>query len=139
MLVIDAGGVPPAIWGELATHSAMQKKLAGVVIRGAIRDTPEIRKMGFPAWATVSVPHAGEPKGFGEEAVAIKWGGFTIEPGDWIAADDDGVIALPRAVAVEMANRAQDVLEKENRVRHEIEKEGRTLAEVVELYKWEKK
>lgn len=139
VIVVDAGGVPPAIWGELATYSSIQRKLAGVVIRGAIRDTPEIRKLGFPAWATHVVPFAGEPRGFGEEQVALKWDGFVVEPGDWIVADDDGVVSLPRAQAVEMANRAQDVLEKENRVRHEITIEGRTLAEVVELYKWEKK
>jgi len=139
IIVIDAYGAPPALWGELATHSAIQRKLAGVVIHGAIRDTPEIRKMGFPAWATHVCPHAGEPKGFGEEQVTLRWAGFTIEPGDWVVADDDGVVVLPRAQAVEMANRAQDVLEKENRVRREIEGEGRTLAEVVELYKWEKK
>lgn len=139
VLVIDTCGAPPAIWGELATHSAIQRKLAGVVIHGAIRDTPEIRKLGFPAWATRMVPNAGEPKGFGEEQVVLRWGGFAIEPGDWIVADDDGVLVLPRTAAVEIANRAQDVLEKENRVRHEIEVEGRTLAEVVELYKWEKK
>ncbi len=139
VLVIDAYGAPPALWGELATHSAIQRKLAGVVIHGAIRDTPEIRKLAFPAWATVICPNAGEPRGFGEEQVAVKWGGFLIEPGDWITADDDGVLHLPKSHAVEMANRAQDVLEKENRVRHEIDVEGRTLAEVVELYKWEKK
>jgi 3-hexulose-6-phosphate synthase/6-phospho-3-hexuloisomerase len=139
ILVIDAGGVPPAIWGELATYSAVQKKLAGVVIHGAIRDTPEIRKVGFPAWATHQVPNAGEPKGFGEENVAIRIGSDVIEPGDWIVADDDGVISIPRAQAVEIANRAQDVLEKENRVRREIVDEGKTLADVIELYKWEKK
>ena len=138
MLVIDAYGAPPALWGELATYSAIQRKLAGVVIHGAIRDTPEIRKLGFPAWATHIVPHAGEPKGFGEEQVAIRIGGFLIEPGDWIVADDDGVVTLPKAHAVEMANRAMDVLEKENRVRREIVDEGRTLADVIELYKWEK-
>ena len=139
VLVIDAGGAPPALWGELATYSAIQRKLAGVVIHGAIRDTPEIKRVGFPAWATHVCPNAGEPKGFGEEQVVLKWGGFVIEPGDWIVADDDGVLHLPKAHAVEMANRAQDVLEKENRVRHEITTEGRTLAEVVELYKWEKR
>jgi 3-hexulose-6-phosphate synthase/6-phospho-3-hexuloisomerase len=138
VLVIDAGGAPPALWGELATHSAIQRKLAGVVIHGAIRDTPEIRKLGFPAWATHVVPHAGEPKGFGEENVSLRISGFRVEPGDWLVADDDGVIVLPRAHAVEMANRAQDCLEKENRVRREIVDEGRTLADVIELYKWEK-
>ncbi len=139
VIVIDAGGVPPALWGELATHSAVQRRLAGVVVHGAVRDTTDIRRLGFPAWATHVVPHAGEPKGFGEEQVALRIGGFLIEPGDWIVADDDGVVAVPHAHAVEMANRAQDVLEKENRVRREIVDLGRTLAEVVELYKWEKK
>lgn len=138
ILVIDTFGVPPAVWGELATHSAIQKKLAGVVIHGAIRDTPEIRALGFPAWATHVVPHAGEPKGFGEERVTLRIGGFEIENGDWIIADDDGVLAVPRALAVEMANRAQDRLEMENRVRREIVDHGRTLADVIELYKWEK-
>ena len=35
VIVIDAGGVGPALWGELATHSAVRKSLAGVVIDGA--------------------------------------------------------------------------------------------------------
>ena len=48
VLVIDAGGVGPAIWGELATHSAIQRGLAGVVIDGAIRDSGDIVKLGFP-------------------------------------------------------------------------------------------
>ncbi len=138
VLVIDSGGVPPALWGELATHSAQQKGIAGVVIHGAIRDTPEIRAMGFPAWATHIVPHAGEPKGFGEEQVTLRIGGFQIRPGDWIVADDDGVIVLPKEQAVEMANRAQDCLEKENRVRREIVDLGKSLGDVIELYKWEK-
>ena len=138
VIVIEAGGVPPALWGELATHSCIQRRIAGVVIDGGIRDTPEIRRLGFPAFARVVVAHAGEPKGFGEIGVAIRVGGQPVRPGDWIVGDDDGVMVLPRERAVEMANRAMDCLEKEIRIRHEIEDEGRTLNEVVELYKWEK-
>jgi 3-hexulose-6-phosphate synthase/6-phospho-3-hexuloisomerase len=48
------------------------------------------------------------------------------------------VTVLPRKIAVEYANRAMDVLEKENRIREEI-KEGRTLAQVTDLLRWEKK
>ena len=62
-----------------------------------------------------------------------------ICPGDWILADDDGVVVLPRARAVEMANRAADVLEAENRIRQEIREGGTTLAKVVDLLRWEKK
>jgi len=137
VLVIDAGGVPPALWGELATHSAVQRELAGVVVWGAIRDTPEIRALGFPAFARHVFARAGEPKGFGEIGVPIEVGGQRVETGDWIVGDDDGVIRLPRRHAVEIANRAMDRMEMENRVRKEI-RGGSTLAQVADLYKWEK-
>ncbi len=138
VLVIDAGGVGPAIWGELATHSAIIRGLAGVVIDGAIRDSGDIVKLGFPAFSRLVMPNAGEPKGFGEIGVPIRIGNHKIEPGDWLLGDDDGVTVLPARLAVEYANRAMDVLEKENRIREEI-KEGRTLAQVTDLLRWEKK
>jgi len=137
VLVIDAGGTPPAIWGELATHSAVRKKLAGVVIHGGIRDVEEIHKLGFPAYAKLITPNAGEPKGFGEIGVPIKIDGKTIFTNDWIVGDKDGLVVIPQAKAVEIANRAMDVLERENRIREEIESGG-TLSTVMELLRWEK-
>ncbi|MCM8757380.1 MAG: orotidine 5'-phosphate decarboxylase [Candidatus Omnitrophica bacterium] len=74
VIVIDAGGVPPAVWGELATHSCITKGVAGVVIHGAIRDVEDIRKMSFPAFAKVITPQAGEPKGLGEINVPLRFG-----------------------------------------------------------------
>ncbi len=59
-------------------------------------------------------------------------------PGDWLVGDADGVMHLAKTEAVEMANRAQDVLETENRIRAEI-REGRTLSQVAYLEKWEKR
>ncbi|HET6496277.1 MAG TPA: 3-hexulose-6-phosphate synthase [Thermoleophilia bacterium] len=137
VLVVDASDATPAMWGELATHSAMVKGLAGLVVWGAIRDTPEIARLGFPAFSSKVCAHAGEPKGFGEIGVPIVVAGQTVRPGDWIVGDDDGVMVLPREQAVELANRAMDVLERENRLRGEIDA-GRTLAEVAYLQKWEK-
>jgi 3-hexulose-6-phosphate synthase / 6-phospho-3-hexuloisomerase len=138
VLVIDAFNSYPAIWGELATHSAKVKGLAGLVVWGAIRDTPEIARIGFPAFSSLVSANAGEPKGFGEINVPVTVAGQTVEPGDWVVGDDDGVIVLPKAQAVELANRAMDVLEKENRMRGEIDA-GKTLAEVAYLQKWEKR
>jgi 3-hexulose-6-phosphate synthase/6-phospho-3-hexuloisomerase len=137
VIVIDAGGVGPAVWGELATHSAIQKGLAGVVIDGAIRDTRDIKELKFPAFSRLIMPNAGEPKGFGEIGIPINIGTVRIESGDWILGDDDGLVVLPKAIAAEYANRAMDVLEKENRLRAEI-KEGGTLAKIAELLRWEK-
>ena len=137
VIVIDAGGVGPALWGELATHSAIQRGVAGVVIDGAIRDSDDIVDLKFPAFSKLVMPNAGEPKGFGEIGVPVTVANMKVEPGDWILGDGDGVVVLPRAIAVEYANRAMDVLEKENRIREEI-KEGSTLAKVTELLRWEK-
>lgn len=138
VIVIDSGGVGPAVWGELATHGAIQKKIAGVVINGAIRDTREIRALKFPAFSRLISPSAGEPKGFGEIGVPVNVGDIRIFSGDWILGDDDGVVVIPKDRAMEFANRAMSVLETENRLRKEID-EGSTLSKVTELLKWEKR
>ncbi len=139
IIVIDSGGRPPAIWGELATESAVNKGLAGLVVDGAVRDTADIRRMEFPVWSRHVTSHAGDPKGLGEINTPIVIAGQQICPGDWIVADDDGVMVLPASKAVEMANRAANVLEAENRIRQEIREQNSTLAKVVSLAKWEKK
>jgi len=138
VIVVEVSGIGPAVWGELATESCVQRGLAGVVIDGAIRDTAEIERMKFPAFARLVQPNAGEPKGLGEMRVPVRLAGKPVEPGDWMVGDGDGVVAVPQARAAEIANRAMDVLEKENRLRAEIQK-GRTLSEVTELLKWEKR
>jgi 3-hexulose-6-phosphate synthase / 6-phospho-3-hexuloisomerase len=139
VIVIDSGGVGPAVWGELATHSAIQRELAGVIVDGAIRDSSEIRKLKFPAFARLVMPNAGEPKGFGEIGIPVNISGITINSGDWIVGDDDGLIVIPKQEAKEMANHAMDWLEKENRIRREISHGKKSLGEVMELLKWEKK
>jgi 3-hexulose-6-phosphate synthase / 6-phospho-3-hexuloisomerase len=137
ILVVDAGSGTTAVWGELASHSAIIKKVAGIVIDGAARDIEDIRKSSFPVYSRYVSPNAGEPKGFGEINVPIRCGGMMVRPGDYVIGDADGVIIVPKEKAVEVANRAVDILERENRLRDEIKK-GSTLAKVTELRKWEK-
>ena len=138
IIVIDACGQPPAIWGELASESAKNKGLAGLVVHGAVRDTADIRRLGFAVWTRHVTSHAGDPLGCGTINEPIVVSRQRICPGDWIVADDDGVMVLPKARAVEMANRAADVLEAENRIRQEIRDGKSTLAQVVNLLRWEK-
>lgn len=139
IIVIDAGGRPPAIWGELATESAKNKGLSGLVVDGAVRDTADIRRLEFPVWTREVTSHAGNAEGVGQINVPIEISGQRILPGDWIVADDDGVMVLPQSQAAEMANRAMDVLEGENRIRAEIRDNHSTLATVVNLARWDKK
>ncbi len=137
VIVIKCSGDNAAVWGELATRSCINKGIEGVVIDGAVRDVDDIVKLGFPVFAKKIVPNAGEPKGFGEINVKIICGGVEVNPGDWIVADDNGVMVIPKQRAYEIARRALEVKKHEDRIRAEIEG-GKTLAEVVELYKWEK-
>lgn len=137
VIVIDAGGGRVALWGELASWSCKTKKVAGVVVDGAARDIDEIIRIDFPAFSRHVSPHAGEPKGHGEINCEIVCGGQRVSPGDWVIGDESGVIVVPKRVAVEIANRALDVLERENRIREEIQR-GSTLSRVLELEKWEK-
>ena len=139
VLVIEAGGAGTrdrAVWGELATHSAVQKRLAGVVIDGGIRDVDEVRRLKFPAFSRYISPNAGDPKGLGEIGCDIRCGGLSVRPGDWVVGDDNGVVVVPQENALEIANRAKYTLENENRVREEI-KRGSTLGKVLQIGKWE--
>lgn len=137
MLVIKVDGTTKAVWGELASHTAKRLGVSAVIIDGAIRDVDEIRKIGFPAWSRVIRPNAGDPKGFGEIGTEIEAGGQRVRTGDWVVADDNGVVVVPREKAHEMANRAVEVKEQEDRLRAEIDR-GSSLSKVLKLKKWEK-
>ena len=138
LVISNDGGTHVAPWGELATHSARNRGIAGVVIDGAVRDVDDIREMGFPVFARATAPNAGEPKGLGEINTEITCSGQEVRPGDWIVADESGVVVVPRERAYEVARRAMEVKKTEERIREEIRR-GRTLSEVTELLKWEKR
>jgi len=138
VIVVDVGGADMAVWGELASNSAMIAGAAGIVIDGSIRDIDDIRKLGFPAFARKAVPFAGESKGYGGIGIEVRIGGQPVRTGDWIVGDESGLIVIPREEAVEAANRSLDVHEHENRIREEILR-GSSLSKVSELKKWEKR
>jgi len=137
IIVIDADGGEDAVWGELASWSAVMRKVKGVIIWGAVRDLDDIMKIPFPVFSRYVASNAGDPKGYGEIGGEIEINGRKIRTGDYIIADYSGVVVIPEEEALEIANRAIDVMERENRIREEI-KRGSTLSSVQKLEKWEK-
>ena len=107
VIVVDVGGAPVAVWGELASCSAMVMGVRGIVIDGAARDIDDIRKLGFPVFSRTIAPCAGEPKGYGGIGIEITVGGQRVRTGDWIVGDESGIMVIPKEVAVEVANRAR--------------------------------
>jgi 3-hexulose-6-phosphate synthase/6-phospho-3-hexuloisomerase len=137
VVVIDACAGELAVWGELASWSCKSKGVVGVVIDGAARDIDSIREMGFPCFSRHIASSAGEPKGYGGIGDEIVCGGVKVRTGDWIIGDESGVVVVPQEHALEVANRAIDIMEREERLREEIRR-GATLSSVLKLEKWEK-
>lgn len=96
IIVVDAGGdLTNAITGEMMLMQMVKRRVAGLVINGAIRDAGFIRSQTFPVFAA-GVTHRGPYKnGPGEINVAIAIDGMVIEPGDLIIGDDDGLLCVP--------------------------------------------
>lgn len=102
--VISSGGARDvALWGELLSTIAIARRVAGAVCDGYIRDASHIRRLGFAVYARGTAPldiHGRfEVVGHGAQLVID---GVTVERGDLIVADDDGVVVVPQDVETEV-------------------------------------
>lgn len=121
VLVIDGHGERnTALWGGLTTLSAWRKKLAGVVVEGAIRDLADIRGSRLPVFARAVVPNAGGGQYAGKLQVPVACGGVVVHPGDWVAGDDDGVVVIPAARLDETLEKAARIVAAEKRIARAI-------------------
>jgi RraA family protein len=95
VIVVDAGGaLDHAIIGELMASWARKRGIAGFVIDGAIRDSRAIFEADIPVYAA-GVTHRGPYKdGPGEINGVVSVGGMVVHPGDLVAGDADGVVAV---------------------------------------------
>lgn len=86
-----------AIMGEIMmAYLRDTKKIAGIVLDGPIRDIDEIGTWDFPVYATGTTPGGPYKEGPGEVNTPVSCGGISVNPGDIILADPDGVIVIPR-------------------------------------------
>jgi 4-hydroxy-4-methyl-2-oxoglutarate aldolase len=92
------------MFGELFATALSTRGVRGLIIDAGIRDTQELRQLGFPAWsAAVSAQGTVKATG-GSVNVPVAVGGQVVHPGDVVLADDDGVVVVPR-------NRAREAVE----------------------------
>ncbi len=123
------GNERAAFWGELFSTAAMARGARGLVLDGFVRDRRKIDEIGFPVFATGSLPvdsmgrltvHA--------HGVPIRCGGVVVRPGDLIFAEPDGVVVVPSQIEEKIIADALEKVEREDTVRAELAK-GAPLAQ----------
>ena len=96
VLVIDAGGVAPATWGELATNSAIGRGIEGVVIDGPAARYRQYAPARLPRFCRCHLPQCRQARRPGRDRGGLSASATPmVAPGDWILADDDGVVVPP--------------------------------------------
>lgn len=120
IVVVPVTDSPYGFIGELMATQMQVRGVRGYVTSGGVRDTGELRSMGFPVW-TAHVSAEGTVKDTaGSVNVPVVLGGVIVHPGDIVVADDDGVTIVPRARAAATLEAAQARAAKEvaNRARY---------------------
>jgi regulator of ribonuclease activity A len=100
VLVIDGGGSRRcALVGDVLAAAAVEHGWAGIVVNGCIRDSGAIAALGIGVMALGVMPRRSEKHGQGVREVPLQILGARVNPGDWVYADEDGVVFSPRPLA----------------------------------------
>lgn len=111
----DGGDRRRAIIGENMASTGVAKNIAGIVFDGPIRDIDGISKLALPIYATGTTPGGPYKDGPGEINVPISCGGISINPGDVIIGDCDGIIVIPKEDASSLIEAARKKMEADEK------------------------
>ena len=130
VMVLENGADYAGIGGLMAT-AMKYRSLAGAVIDGSVRDTPQIKKLQFPVFSRGVAPSTTiNHYRFAGSNIAVNCAGVRVNPNDIIVADEDGVAVVPRAKAAEVLKKAQELDNTEHSMLPFIEK-FRSIKEAV--------
>ncbi len=97
VIVIDgAGSLRHAIVGDHLAQRAKDQGYAGFVINGAARDISDCAKIDIGLMALAANPTKPKKNGFGERGKPVTFAGVTFTPGEWLYADEDGILLCAR-------------------------------------------
>jgi 4-hydroxy-4-methyl-2-oxoglutarate aldolase len=133
VLVVAVDGEPErGWWGEVLTVAAMSRGVAGLVIDACVRDTAAIATRQFPVWsAGIALPGAVKvTRGTSDAPIEIR--GATVAPGDWVVADEDGVVAVDADRLDDVRTAGRDRADRESQMFEELLR-GRTTVELLGL------
>ena len=110
-----------AMMGELSARTLAARGVLGFVVDGGSRDTELVLEQRFPVWCSFLTPSdivaRWIPDAYG---APVDIGGVTISTGDFLLADRDGVVIVPRAIAEEVVTRTEEVVSTESDMRRAL-------------------
>lgn len=118
VMVGGHGSLQSAFWGELLSTAAMAAGARGVVVDGALRDSRKIVELNFPAFCRGTIPL--DARGRIEvvrHQCPVRMGGVTVNPGDIVMADLDGICVIPEQHAAAVVTAALAKVRGEDQVR----------------------
>ena len=121
LVVTNTAPSTHGMFGELLATSLSTRGVRGLVIDAGVRDTLELRQLGFPVWSR-HVSCEGTVKASpGSVNVPVVLGGVVVGAGDVICADDDGVVVVPRDEAAWAVEQAAARIAKEDATRARLQ------------------
>ncbi|MFE3247925.1 RraA family protein [Streptomyces sp. NPDC059209] len=113
VIVVQAGDVEYALAGGNVCAVAQRRGIAGFVLDGVMRDLAEVRELNFPVFARGLMPVPGIKATVEPLNREVRCGGVTVNAGDIVVADEEGIVVTPRARREEVLSASRAKLAKE--------------------------
>jgi 4-hydroxy-4-methyl-2-oxoglutarate aldolase len=130
VLVVHVSGVEDfGYWGEIMSTAAQARGLGGLVIDGCVRDADALEAVGFPVFSA-GLCVRGTGKDFGARGWInhpLRMGQLTVQAGDLVVGDRDGVVAIPRERVADIVAASEAREAKEAAVMERLRQGERTL------------
>ena len=122
-----------AVIGDLMAGMLLNRGAAALVTDGAVRDTPGIVGVGLPVYCAGVSPNSPQRNGPGTVGLAISIGGVTVNPGDVLVGDVDGVVVVPQDALDDVIGHVDDIKRMESEVEAKV-KDGLTYPDSWRAY-----
>ena len=113
IIVVESGDFDYALAGGNVCAVAQRRGIAAFVLDGLVRDLAEIREAGFPVFARGVIPIPGNKAVLGRLNGPVRCGGVSVDAGDLVVADEDGIAVTPHAQIDQVMLAAKERLAKE--------------------------
>jgi len=135
VLVVTTDNHIAGYWGEVLTVAAKAAGIKGLIIDGGVRDIAAVQKHDFPVFSRGVSVRGTIKSSYKSVGQPVRFTGIPVAAGDFIVADDDGIVIIP---AAETARVLRDGAAREEKERHMMEKlsSGSTTVELMGLTQW---